>query len=138
MTQQRIKDMMAAAELLAHTPFDLLDEHDFRTMMDYGNIMGGFMCGVRWADRNPESPWIHIEDRMPEDSFPELSNPDRERNRIKVMVRLMNGMVMEAERRKGYQSKWYFNIPMMMRNQITHWMPIPPLPEEIRKENRTK
>lgn len=138
MTQQRIKDMMAAAELLSNTPIDLLDEHDFRTMMDYGNIMGGFMCGVRLADRNPESPWIHIEDRMPESSFPELSNPDRERNRIKVMVRLMNGMVMEAERRKGYQSKWYFNIPMMMCNQITHWMPIPPLPEDIRKENRTK
>ena len=139
MTQQRIKDMIAAAELLAHTPIDKLDEHDLRTMVGYGSIMGGFMCGVRWADRNPESPWIHIEDRMPEDSLPVLSNPKKIiKKPIKVMVCMKNGQVMQATRRTSIDGIWYFNIPLCMRDQITHWMPIPPLPEDIRKENRTK
>lgn len=73
---------------------------------------------------------------MPEQSIPEISNADRERDQIKVMVRLMNGNVMQASRRKSSEGIWYFNIPMQMRDQITHWMPIPPLPEYIRNQNK--
>ena len=82
-------------------------------------------------ERNTKSPWVHVADRMPENSFPELRNPERGRNQIKVMVLLMNNNVMQAVRRKSTDGIWYFNIPMRMRDQITHWMPIPPIPNQL-------
>lgn len=138
MTQERIKEMMAAAEMLARTPIDKLDSHDLDTLVNYGNLTGGFMCGVRWADRNPESPWVNIADRMPEDSLPELTNPERSRDYIKVMIRLKNDTVMEARRRLSSSRMYYWNIPIRMRDQITHWMPIPHIPTEIYNENKNK
>ena len=138
MNQERIKGMMDAAEMLAKTPANQLASHDLDTIMNYGPVRGGFICGVHWADKNPESPWVNIEDRMPEDSLPEVSNPKRSRDYIKVLIRLKNDTIMEGRRRLSYNRTYYWNIPIRMRDQITHWMPIPPLPTEIANENKQK
>ena len=82
-------------------------------------------------ERNTTSPWVHVADRMPENSFPELTKPERGRTEIKVMVLLLNNNVMQAVRRKSAVGIWYFNIPLRMREQITHWMPIPPIPNHF-------
>lgn len=30
-------------------------------------VMAGFMTGAEWADEHPKSPWISVEDRLPEE-----------------------------------------------------------------------
>ena len=131
MNTEREAAMLVAANLLSG-PINKIDSKDLETMLEYGNVPGAFICGVRWADKNPESPWVNVEERMPEECIPNVSDQSRTREQIKVMVMLMNGNVMQTTRRKGIQGVWYFNIPLRMRDQITHWMPIPPLPEYIR------
>ena len=128
MNNKREISMLIAANLLAKAPFDQLSEEDLSTMLKHGNITGAFVCGVRWADKNPESPWVHISERMPEDSLPELSTKERERQSVKVMILMKSGQVMEATRRISLDGKRYWNIPLRMREDITHWMPIPPVP----------
>lgn len=117
--------MLVAAKMLAKSPFDKLDSEVLETMLTHGNIAGAFICGARWADKNPDSPWVDVNTRMPEDSLPHLSNKDLERQSIKVMVRMMNGSVLEANRRISLDGVWYWNIPVRMRDHITHWMPVP-------------
>lgn len=117
--------MLIAAKMLAKSPFDKLDNEVLETMLTHGNIVGAFICGVRWADKNPDSPWVDVNTRLPEDSLPHLSNKELERQSIKVMVRMMNGSVLEANRRISLDGVWYWNIPVRMRDHITHWMPVP-------------
>ena len=127
MNKEREAAMLVAANLLSG-PINKIDSKDLETILEYGNIPGAFICGVRLADKNPESPWVNVEDRMPESSIPEVSDQSRSRAQIKVMVMLMSGNIMETTRRRNLQGVWYFNIPIRMRDQITHWMPIPPAP----------
>lgn len=128
MNTEREAAILVAANMLANTPIDLMNEEDVSTIIKHGSLIGAFICGVRWADKNPESPWVNIEERMPENSIPEVSDQSRSRAYIKVMVMLMNGNIMQADRRRSIEGTWYFNIPLRMREQITHWMPIPPAP----------
>lgn len=53
MDKDRKIAMLIAANILAKKPIDQLDKQDFATMINHGNIIGGFICGARWADRNP-------------------------------------------------------------------------------------
>lgn len=128
MNKDRETSMLVAANILAKKPFDQLDKQDLATMINHGNVRGAFICGVRWADRNPKSPWVNISERMPEDSLPELSIKERERQSVKVMILRKSGQVMEAARRISLDGTWNWNIPYRMRDDITHWMSIPPVP----------
>lgn len=101
------------------------------TIFVHGNIIGVFICGVRWADRNPESPWVNISERMPEDSLPELANKELRKKDIKAIILFKDGRIMEGHRRISSVGTWYWNIPLRMREDITHWMPIPPVPATI-------
>ena len=67
MTKEREQRMMIGAKILAGTPINELPKDELDIMLNHGNIIGGFICGARWADKNPESPWIHIESRMSEE-----------------------------------------------------------------------
>ena len=138
MNKEREIQMLLAAKILAKTPIDEVDKEDLSIMVHNGPVQGAFILGVHWADKNPESPLVNIEDRMPEDSLPEVSNPERSRDYIKVMIRLKNDTIMEARRKLSYNRMYYWNIPIRMRDQITHWMPIPPVPTEIANENKQK
>ena len=118
MTTEREQRMMDAALFLADASTEALNK---------GIVVSSFFSGVRWADKNPESPWVHVDERMPNDSLPRLTNEDKTRGRIKVFVRLKNGNMMKAYFIRVSNSKWYFNVPLNMRNEITHWMPVPPI-----------
>ena len=131
MDKERETAMLIAANILAKQPIDQLDKQDLATMINHGNITGAFICGVRWADRNPESPWVQINVRMPEDSLPELSNTELRKKDIKAIILFKDGRIMEGHRRISTSGIWYWNIPTRMRDQITHWMPIPPVPPII-------
>lgn len=130
MNAEREQRMMIAAKILAGAPFNELPQDELDIMLNHGTIIGGFICGVHWADKNPESPWIHIESRMPEQSLPELSNWELRKKSIKAILLLKNGRTIEGYRRISTDGTWYWNIPIRMRDEITHWMPVPPRPQE--------
>ena len=130
MNKEREIAMLVAANILAKKPFDQLDKQDLATMINHGTIRGAFICGVRWADRNPESPWVNISERMPEDSLPELANKELRKKDIKAFILFKDGRIMEGHRRISSDGTWYWNIPICMRDEITHWMPVPPRPQE--------
>lgn len=131
MDKERETAMLIAANILAKKPFEQLDKQDLATMINHGNVRGAFICGVRWADRNPESPWVQINVRMPEDSLPELANTELRKKDIKAIILFKDGRIMEGHRRISSDGTWYWNIPLRMREDITHWMPIPPVPPII-------
>jgi hypothetical protein len=128
MTKEREQRMMIGAKILAGTPFNELPKDELDIMLNHGNIIGGFICGVRWADKNPENPWVSVNERLPEDSLPLLTNNELGRKTMKVIVLMMDGRIMEAYRRLYCNRQWYWNIPIRMREQVTHWMPIPLVP----------
>lgn len=130
MNTEREQRMMIAAKILAGNPINELPKDELDIMLNHGNIIGGFICGVRWADKNPESPWVQINVRMPEDSLPELTNTELRKKDIKAIILFKDGRIMEGHRRISSDGTWYWNIPLRMRDQITHWMPIPPRPQE--------
>ena len=130
MNAEREKRMMTGAKILAGKPINELTKEERELMMEHGTITGSFICGVRWADQNPENPWINVKERLPEDSLPDLSDKELGRKTVKVIVLMMDGRIMETCRRIYHDHLWYWNIPSRMREQITHWMPIPPRPQE--------
>ena len=130
MTKEREQRMMIGAKILAGTPINELPKDELDIMLNHGYIIGVFICGVRWADQNPENPWISVKERLPEDSLPDLSDKELGRKTVKVIVLMMDGRIMETCRRIYHDHLWYWNIPSRMHEQITHWMPIPPRPQE--------
>lgn len=138
MTEDKRTRMYEAALLLAQQhQDDKLCYDDRQLFYRFGQTAASFVIGARWSEK--EDSWVSIADRMPEDSLPVLSNPKKIiKKPIKVMVCMKNGHVMQATRRASIDGTWYFNIPMAMRDQITHWMPIPPVPTEIANENKQK
>ena len=129
MNKEREISMLIAAKLLANEPFDKLREEDLETMLKHGNITGAVICGVRWADQNPESPWIHVGKRLPEDSLPNLSDKERRKVSIRCILRMKSERIMQGERRMNNDGIWYWNIPMYMREEIVCWMSVPALPK---------
>ena len=129
MNTEREQRMMDAAKILSG-PIDKIHSDDLDRILTHGNVQGAFICGVHWADKNPESPWINIGVRMPEDSLPNLSNTDRRRKRIKTILLMKDGRIMEGYRWMTNDGTWYWNIPICMRDEITHWMPVPARPQE--------
>ena len=130
MTKEREQRMMIGAKSLTGTPINEVSEKEREVMMEHGTIVGSFICGVLWADQHPKNPWVSVNERLPEDSLPQLTNNELGRKTMKVIVLMMDGRIMEAYRRFYCNRQWYWNIPSRMREQVTHWMPVPARPRE--------
>lgn len=128
MNKERETSMFLAAKILSG-PINKINPNDLDTMLEHGNVQGAFVCGVRWADRNPESPWVNITDRMPEDSLPTVNHEEYGRKCIRVMVLMKSGNIMSTTRMYS-NGTWYFNLPLRMRDDIVYWMPVFPVPNE--------
>ena len=94
-------------------------------------IASGFEAGVKWADKNPKSPWISVEDDLP-CNHGELMEPicqldDRLIYETKrVFVHCSNNSFDTAHMINFYNRwKWY---PEDI--DVEHWFPIPELPKE--------
>ena len=75
-------------------------------------LVEAFRCGAEWADKHQPSPWISVEERMPEKVNKFLSD--------EVLVRYLRGgkeYTFVTHYDYEYQT---WNIP-----NVTHWMPIP-------------
>ena len=93
-------------------------------------IASGFEEGVKWADKNPKSPWISVDDDLPcnhEDLMePVCQLDDRLIYETKrVFVRCSNNSFCTAHMVNLHNRwKWY---PEDI--DVKHWMPIPNLTE---------
>lgn len=95
-----------------------------------------FEAGAKWADKNPKSPWISVEERLPE--MHSNNNPFSERVYVRY-VQTVNGekRIFYAfdELQYIYLSSGKIIGHEWCRHQnkydrVTHWMPIPKLQEE--------
>lgn len=81
----------------------------------------GFEVGAMWADNNPKSPWISVEDDLP-CNHEELLNPDG-KEETSYVVAIIHGYIIMSRMYK-LNGKWYWE-----NDEPTHWFPIPKLPE---------
>ena len=81
----------------------------------------GFEAGVQWADANPKSPWISVDDDLP-CNHKELISGEDKRNTIHVFV-LVRGLVV-LSRMEKFEGEWHW-----ITDDPTYWMIIPKLPK---------
>ena len=83
-----------------------------------------FRKGVEWADKNPKSPWISVEERLPEPEKEVIILNKRKQTDIDFLTDDFEG---------GYYWWKSDDIICCEDDEITHWMPIPELPKEEKK-----
>ena len=91
-------------------------------------ITSGFEEGVKWADKNPKSPWISVKDDLPcNHSDLVLTYNDTPFSTKRVMVVTDIHTLFLCEMKKDDDRGWIWNYPT--KDKITHWFPIPELPK---------
>jgi hypothetical protein len=75
---------------------------------------GDFINGAKWADEHPQSPWISVEERLPEKINKFMSEP--------VLCRYTRG-----NKEYFHVSQYDFAFDEWQISNVTHWMPIPSL-----------
>ena len=82
----------------------------------------GIKVGVSWADGNPKSQWISVEERLPDRLPAKFANWSKE-----VFVAVKRGREYRAyvDRYSHIYKTWG-----AFGGEVTHWMPIPELPKE--------
>lgn len=78
----------------------------------------GFLQGAEWSDRNPKSPWISVEERLPEE------DPDDKGYSVEVIGLFSDGSVSKCfcSIEEGI---WFFED--IVCDKPTHWMSMPKL-----------
>ena len=86
------------------------------------NVVMSFIEGAQWADENQPSPWISVEERLPE-------------KRVLVIVKTGIDNCYLAAKDSVALPKDEFMLPQLCSyiDGVTHWMSIPELPKEERK-----
>lgn len=80
-----------------------------------------FIEGAKWADSNPKSLWISVDDDLP--CYHEELTHSNYTNRVLIAAR--NGFVEVAFMSK-IENVWVWDIPI----KVSHWMPMPGPPKE--------
>lgn len=85
----------------------------------YSTAEDAFVAGAEWADNNPPSPWISVEDRLPDRLPAKFANWSKE-----VFVAVKRGRECRA-----YVDKYshVYKTWGVFGDEVTHWMPIPKL-----------
>jgi hypothetical protein len=82
------------------------------------------------TDNNDGRKWISAAERLPEDDLPKNSMVKQ----IKVLTALKSSNGARTVRSQmRYRMTWYTSAPWAWKcsgSEITHWMPLPELPEE--------
>lgn len=93
---------------------------DHQYMYENGDpsYIHGIKVGVSWADENPKSPWISVEERLPELGKEVIVSAKDKYVDIDQLADNGEG---------GYY--WWKNERVIFceEDKITHWMPIPEL-----------
>ena len=87
-----------------------------------------FAAGAKWADSNPKSPWISVEEDLP------CNNPNNIHfgftNTVLVIDDENNTYIAFMVKDKDNKWSWDSADNFAFLHHITHWMPIPKLPKE--------
>ena len=100
----------------------LLDKQEYHNenYTEY-DIQQAFEKGAQWADNNPKSPWISVDDDLPCNHQDLIHSNYTDR----VLISARNGFVEVAFMSK-IENVWVWETPI----KVSHWMPIPKLPKE--------
>ena len=82
-----------------------------------------FTAGAKWADQNPKSPWISVEEDLP-CNHKELIDRKIPLYTIYVLVVFKSGIADLSRMINASEGNWKWIGP------VTHWFPIPKLPKE--------
>ena len=80
------------------------------------------------------SPWVSVEERMPEDDLPEGTN--RLQIKVLVAIKAKNGYTVRTQNRIRQEQSWSNKEPFtawywkFSHGEVTHWMPLPDPPKE--------
>lgn len=97
------------------------DDGGWSNSNDIDLIEKAFIEGAKWADNNPKSPWISVEDDLP-CNYEELTHSNYT-DRVIVLAR--NEFPEVEFMYKVEEGVWEWTT---LKN-VSYWMPIPKLPE---------
>lgn len=109
-------------EKLLDDKFDT-DLYDYKTDNSYCNYCAGFRQGVEWANKNPKSPWISVEDDLPCNHEDYINTSDKD-GTFYVIV-LVKSFIELSRMEKDDAGTWHWTT-----DKPSYWMPIPKLPKE--------
>ena len=97
------------------------DDGGWSNSNDIDLIEKAFIEGTKWADNNPKSPWISVEDDLP------CNNEQLTRSNYtdRVIVLARNEFPEVEFMYKVEEGVWKWTT---LKN-VSYWMPIPKLPE---------
>ena len=97
------------------------DDGGWSTSNDIDLIEKAFIEGAKWADNNPKSPWISVENDLPcnNEQLTHSNYTDR------VIVLARNEFPEVEFMHKVEEGVWKWTT---LKN-VSYWMPIPKLPE---------
>ena len=117
------------------TTIPILPSNNGRTY-EQALMATGFEAGVKWADKNPKSPWISVDDDLPcnHDELMSKYPFGYKKQTVNVLTLLPNGSV--ATDSMGYRERWWNGgqwdgekWEWSSLRKPTHWFPIPKLPK---------
>lgn len=103
------------------------DDRGWTDKNDIEFVEKAFIEGAKWADKNPKSPWISVEDDLP-CNHEELIDKNFKGNFQKtlfVVVWYDNHEDLDCMISENGEWRWLGKF----RNSYTHWLSIPKLPK---------
>lgn len=85
-----------------------------------------FIEGAEWADANPKSPWISVNDDLP-CNHREYIDPKYNNCTLQMLVKCKDGTY-GLERMAIINGEWQW---LVSGDYITHWMSIPKFKEDL-------
>ena len=91
-----------------------------------------FIEGAKWADNNPKSPWISVNDDLP-CNHKELMENEHKTKKVLAVMRSDKSSSKNIE--ICYMTNQYCSIGNWywintLKTHVTHWMPLPELPKK--------
>lgn len=115
---KRLKEIDTAAENFI--AFDLRDTSFPAEDQEF--FMSCFGAGAQWADRNPQSPWISVEEDLPY-NHEELKTAKYETEEVFILDSFGN---LDTDYMLKENGKWkWFSY-----SSVKFWFPVPELPKE--------
>lgn len=112
---------MTREEEIENKAIEKSAEYRFEQLYSYNNdVYSGFIQGAQWADKNPKSPWISVEDDLPCNHKELIRKNGFDTKRVIVVED--GGYHFDRMVFSNNEWDWaYATIP-------SHWFPIPKLP----------
>ena len=108
----------------------LLDKQEYHNeKYTEHDIKQAFEKGAEWADTHPKSPWISVEDDLPCNHEELIDKEINMTKRVLVLCKDWKSNITPNIMGMFFiENCWQWTCEIYFK--VTHWMPIPNLPEE--------